>query len=163
MQKLIWYPGDSWGEVSGGLPLFRGFSRPSNNQVIDIQSPSNRLPQNMPLDVQSRMDDWFFKRFGMRFRESSLFATGDITTAQSYAGDRGQIRQLKPKDRFCFCWSPECADLYNEFEYSGRTESVEALLDRLSFQCDELEEALLSHNEIMLVCTAVEATLVTGT
>lgn len=160
MQQLIWYPADSWNAASGGLPLFRGFSRPSDNPIIDIQSPSNRLPRNMPLEVQTKIDDWFFKRFKMRFRESSLFVTGDIHTAQSYAGDWGQIRQLKPKERFCFCWSRECADLYNEFENSNRTESVEALLDRLNFQCDELKAAILSNNEIMLVCPAVEATLI---
>lgn len=114
----------------------------------------------MPLDVQIRMDDWFSERFGIRFRESSLFATGDQHVAQSYAKDWGQVRVLKPKDKYCFCWSPECADLYNEFSNSRDTESVEAMLRRLDFQCDHLEEAILSHHEIMLVCPLVEATLI---
>lgn len=96
----------------------------------------------------------------MRFRESSLFATGDLHKAQNYAADWGQVRQLEPKERFCFCWSPECVDLYNEFENSKRTESVEDLLAGLNFQCDGLEAAILSHHEIMLVCSDVEATLI---
>lgn len=106
------------------------------------------------------MDDWFFNRFGMRFRESSLFATGDFHTAQGYATDWGQVRRLEPKERFCFCWSPKCIDLYNEFESLVGTESVEDLLARLDFQCDDLEAAILSHHEIMLVCHAVKATLI---
>lgn len=105
------------------------------------------------------MDEWFFDRFGMRFRESSIFATGDLHAAQSYANDWGQVRRLEPKERFCFCWSPKCADLYNEFESSMSSESVEALLARLEFQCEDLEAAILSHHEIMLVCPSVEATL----
>lgn len=98
----------------------------------------------------------------MRFRESSLFATGDLHKAQNYAADWGQVRQLEPRGRFCFCWSPECADLYNEFENSKLTESIEDLLARLDFQCDDLEAAILSHNEIMLVCPDIEATLITS-
>jgi hypothetical protein len=160
MQQLIWYAADSWKTASRGKPLFRGFSRPSADPVIRIQSPSNRVPKDMPRDVQIEMDDWFFQRFGMRFRESSLFATGDPHTAQNYATDWGQVRQLEPKERFCFCWSPKCADLYNEFENPKRTESIEDLLVRLDFQCDDLEAAILSHNEIMLVCPDIEATLI---
>jgi hypothetical protein len=160
MQQPIWHAANLWKTASGGRPLFRGFSKPSDDPIICIQSPSKRIPLNMPIDVQTKMDDWFSKRFGMRFRESSLFATGDLYTAQSYANDCGQVRQLEPKERFCFCWSPECTDLYNEFENSKGSESVEALLARLDFQCDDLEAAILSHHEIMLVCPAVEATLI---
>lgn len=97
----------------------------------------------------------------MRFRESSLFATGDLHTAQNYATDCGQVRRLEPKERFCFCWSPECVDLYDEFENSKPTESVEDLLARLNFQCNDLKAAILSHHEIMLVCSDIEATLIT--
>lgn len=160
MKQLIWHPADSWNEASGGLPLYRGFSRPTDGPVIFIQSPSNRVPLNMPPDVQTRMDDWFFVRFGMRFRESSLFATGDLHAARSYATDRGQVRRLAPEEQFCFCWSPKCADLYNEFESSKGPESVDALLARLEFRCEDLEAAILSHHEIMLVCPSVQATLV---
>ena len=96
----------------------------------------------------------------MRFRESSLFATGDLHTALNYATGLGQVRQLEPKERFCFCWSPECVDLFNEFENSKSTESVEDLLTRLDFQCDDLEAAILSNHEIMLVCSVIEATLI---
>jgi hypothetical protein len=160
MQQLIWHPADSWKTASGGRPLFRGFSKPSENPIICIQSPLNRVPLNMPPDVQTKMDDWFFKRFGMRFRESSLFVTGDVHVAKGYAGDWGQVRRLEPKARFSFCWSPKCADLYNEFENSPNTESVDALLARLDFQCDDLRAAILSNHEIMLVCPAVKATLI---
>ena len=106
------------------------------------------------------MDNWFFKRFGVRFRASSIFATGDMHAAQGYANDWGQVRRLEPKERFCFCWSPECADLYNEFEGSKGAESVDALLARQNFQCDNLRAAILSHHEIMLICTVIEATLI---
>lgn len=106
------------------------------------------------------MDDWFFNRFGMRFRESSLFGTGDLVTAQGYAKDWGQVRRLEPKDKFCFCWSPDCADLYNEFVNSRSTESVEDMLERLDFQCNDLGAAIRSHNEVMLVCRDIEATVV---
>lgn len=77
-----------------------------------------------------------------------------------YAGVQGQIRRLEPKDRFCFCWSPKCADLYNEYTKSKDTESVECLLERLNFQCDDLKAAIQSGNEVMLVCPAVTATLI---
>lgn len=147
----------NWTADSQGLPLYRGFREKNAVAMMKIQSPTDRHPMHMPHDVQSRIDNWFEVRFGVRFRQRSLFATGDITIAKAYSEDSGEVRHLRVAADYFFCWSPFSEDLFQEWQMSPVAESVEQMLERLQFQCDGLADAIKSRHEIMLVCPAIEA------
>ena len=161
MQKSIWVPPHSWCEQVNGQMLYRGFSRRVEGRVLTIASPELRQPRNMPVDVQTSIDNWFERKFGIRFRQRSLFATGSLEIAESYASERGEVRSLEPQADFCFCWSEECVDLYSEYQQSYSGESIDQLMERLDFRCDNLDYALRTGNEIMFVCRQVAATRLT--
>lgn len=149
-----------WDELTKGQPLYRGFSIKLKNASVQIASPRNRSPVSMPLSIQTEMDNWFETRFGIRLRERSIFATGNIEIAKHYAGDYGEIRVLRPIEPFCFFWSEYCADLYEEYENMPRDESIPELLHRLEFKSIDLDRALQSSHEIMFVGTTFQADLI---
>ncbi len=153
----IWNSENKWEELTSGLKVLRGFGMHASEQAITICSPVARTPVNMPQSVQVELDNWFESRFGVRFRQRSIFATGSFEVAQSYARDAGEVRALRPATDFCFCWSPLCEDLYGAYEESSSSESISEMLDRLEFRCDDLHSAILSENEIMLICSSVKA------
>jgi hypothetical protein len=157
---IIWFEAVQWDELSGEQPLYRGFSKKIEGVSVQISSPENRSPVSMPLGIQTEMDNWFENRFGMRFRQRSLFATGSLEAATHYAADHGEVRVLRPIAPFCFCWSEQCADLYEEYENMPRDESIPELLQRLEFKCVDLDQALQSSHEIMLIGTTFQADLI---
>lgn len=112
---------------------------------------------HMPPEVQIEIDNWFESRFGVRFRQRSIFSTGSMEVAREYARGTGEVRVLRPEVDFCFCWSPLCVDLYGAYEDADRHESISALLEHLQFRCDDLSSAIRSKHEIMLVCSSVQA------
>ena len=137
----------------------RGFSTRSHEQTFHFSSPENRVPVSMQQHTQVEIDDWFETHFGVRFRQRSIFSTGSFEVARNYARDTGEVRVLRPTADYCFCWSPLCEDLFGEYIDSPSGESIPMLLKRLEFRCDDLASAILSNNEIMLVCSDVRATL----
>jgi hypothetical protein len=150
----MWMSAHNWSQVTQGKLLFRGAAWRSTAEVVTIASPADRTPVSMPLDAHKRIDDCFEKQFGLRFRSRSLFTTGNLTTAASY----GEVRSVVAIGDFCFCWSPHVADLYAEVAINrGNNESIEDMVARLSYRCDDLASAIASGNEIMLVGSAFEA------
>lgn len=150
----MWMSADTWSQAVQGELLLRGAAWGSTAEVVTIASPINRTPVNMPLYVHERIDDCFERQFGLRFRSRSLFTTGDPAIASSY----GNIRSVVPIEEFCFCWSPHAVDLYSEVALNmGRNETIEEMVARLSYRCNDLASAIKSGNEIMLVGSAFEA------
>lgn len=82
----MWMRAQDWGQMVQGKHAFRGAKWPSTDKVITLKSPADRAPRNMPLDVHTRIDDYFEKQFGVRFRSRSLFATGDPQIAAHSLG-----------------------------------------------------------------------------
>ncbi|MCT6717231.1 hypothetical protein [Acidovorax sp. K2F] len=154
----IWNSEHVWDEQSKGLKLFRGFPIRVSEETVTFGSPEERTPVNMPPLVQLEIDNWFEARFGVRFRQRSIFSTGSLDVARDYARDTGEVRALRPLADFCFCWSPLCGDLYGAYMDSHSSETIPTLLGRLEFRCDDIHSALLSENEVMLVCSSVQAT-----
>ncbi|WP_157158300.1 hypothetical protein [Delftia sp. Cs1-4] len=153
----IWNSEKKWEEFSSGLRVLRGFGIRSSEKSITLHSPAARTPVNMPQSVQVEIDNWFETRFGIRFRQRSIFGTGSFEVAQSYTRDFGEVRALRPEADFCFCWSPLCEDLYGAYQECSPSESIADMLDRLDFRCNDLYSAILSGNEIMLVCSSIQA------
>lgn len=146
-----------WDNLSDGLLLLRGFRARASGEVVILSSPSDRSPVHMPLVVQVEIDNWFELRFGVRFRQRSLFCTGSMDVARDYARSDGEVRALRPNAVFSFCWSPLCVDLYGAYMDAVKCEPITDLLERLQFKCDDLSSAIRSGHEIMLVCDSVLA------
>jgi len=72
----------------------------------------NRTPIDTPEDTQELIDDWFEKRTGIRFRESSVFATGNPANAEAY----GSLSVMFPVGKFNYAWSPVYDDLTSSLE-----------------------------------------------
>lgn len=150
----MWMCAENWNELTRGKRVLRGAKWGSAGKEVSIASPVNRTPVSMPLYIHMRIDDYFESRFGLRFRSRSLFATGSPMIAKQY----GEIRSLIATRDFCFCWSPHATDLYEEVALNrGSNESIEDMLARLSYRCDDLAGAIESGNEIMLVGAAFVA------
>ncbi len=152
-----WKTPKSWIADVGGHVLYRGFAKICGEDSKLISSPVNRVPKHMPPEVQVRIDDWFETRFGVRFRQRSIFSTGSIEIAKQYAQDWGEVRVLRPLNTYAFCWSRNSVDLFGEYEEKANGETVEAWLDRLEFTTDDISGAIESKREVMLVCESVEA------
>jgi len=153
----MWIQASEWARMVGGRRMYRGFTKKATGDMLNIHSPQNRVPRDMPSEIQAQMDFWFEQNLGFRYRQGAIFVTGDLDIARQYAGDHGEVRTLQPTGPFHFCWGRQSNDLYGEYVDMRANESVTELLQRLEFQCGDLAGALDSGNEIMLVGAAFQA------
>jgi hypothetical protein len=149
----MWLEAGQWSVATDGRTALRGANWGSEEPVLIVPSPANRMPVSTPLHVHMLVDDFFERRFGVRFRSRALFATSNPTTAAKY----GAVRQLVPQADFCYCWSPVVADLFEELLHKDPNEPFGDFLDRMSYRCHDLAGALESGNEVMLVGAKFEA------
>lgn len=138
---------------SSGKDIFRGFSHDSPDFSIEFPSPKNRQPKDTPENIHLEMDNWFFEKFGMRFRSQATFVTGSLFVASNY----GNVRKIVPLEDYYFCWSKISKDLFGQFQIKSEFESIESMMNRLNFQCDDLNAAISSGNEIMIICQKFSA------
>jgi len=127
------------------IKLYRGFTNLPNINTI-IKTRKNRKPSNLDFKLHYEIDNYFFKRFGIKFRSQSVFCTGDIETAKAY----GKVAEIKPIGDFEVCWSPKCFDMFEIEDYPKM--DIEEFIIRNEYQIGNLEEAIKSGNEIMLYC-----------
>jgi len=69
----------------------------------------DRIPTDTPLPLHNAIDDWFFKKFGVRSRSNALFATFDHQSAVSY----GNVYCIFPIGAYTVISSHKYYDLYN--------------------------------------------------
>ena len=150
-QNDLWFQPAQWASLTENLPVFRGTGQTKPEREVQIGSPQDRTPVNMPKLVQKEIDDCFEKMFGLRFRQRSLFVTGSFNVAKVYAKDYGEVRTIRPSTPFCFCWGLNSKDLYFEYMEMPHGESIEDLIIRLDFRTGNLAQAIQSGHEIMLV------------
>ena len=150
--KGAWLKGDEWEQLRGGLPVYRGFSRPVAEDKITIYAPADRKPKNIPEAAHRIIDDWFLHRFGVRFRTQAVFGTGSLEKAIAHAGDDGEIGLISPNAEFAFCWSPQSYDLFGEYAQLTSDDQIADMLESLQFSAENLEQAVMSGHEIMLAC-----------
>jgi len=148
-------------------PLFRGmrglvFDPP----IARISVNQNRQPVDMEPGIQKIIDDWFSERTKVRFRQQSLFCSGDITTAKIYQEEEIGPLIVVPIGPYHYTWSPTYRDLYDEINWSSITvyvpstkdeptveEKIDELLTKGNYQFDTgIREAIDSNHEIMLAC-----------
>lgn len=151
--KGNWFEVEQWDTLSGGLPVYRGFSRPLTEGTNHIAPPTDRQPKNIPMAAHRIIDQWFLERFGFNFRTRALFGSGSTEKAEAHA-EGGEIGLIRPAADFMFCWSPHSYDLFGEYAQLESDEQLPELLERLEFSTENLDEAIRSGHEIMLASDA---------
>lgn len=147
--KGNWFGVEQWDTLSGGLPVYRGFSRPLAEGKNPISPPTDRQPKNIPVAAHRLIDQWFLERFGFNFRTRALFGSGSIDKATIHAED-GEVGIIRPSSDFMFCWSPHSYDLFGEYAQLQSDDEIAALLEKLEFTTENLDQAIMSGHEIML-------------
>ncbi|WP_415396242.1 hypothetical protein [Sulfurimonas sp. CS5] len=88
------------------MKLYRGFKNLPQIDTI-ITTRKNRKPKHLPLELHEKVDEYFFNKFGIKFRSQSVFCTGKMKSALDY----GKVAIIEPVGHFEICWSPKCYDL----------------------------------------------------
>lgn len=136
------------------IPLWRGISRfefDDNEPLRIVPVNQSRRPMHIKADIQNALDDWFEQKFGIRFRQSSAFCTGNQYDAASY----GTAVIVLPVGDYDYCWSPDVGDLFIELQ-RNKGLTMQALLEQNHYKCNEgLISAIESSNEIMLHCQSI--------
>jgi hypothetical protein len=103
--------------VRGGFDYYRkndNLLYSGRNTRADMFKKSvrtDRKPKDTSEDVQKFVDEAFKKKFGVKARSSSLFATGRVDTAQGYGNS---VYTIFPIGKYKVIWSPNIMDLYND-------------------------------------------------
>lgn len=120
----------------------------------------DRQPMSTNKHVHEIIDEWFSINFGVSARSKSMFCVGDraLPIASSY----GVVYAVFPMGRFHAFWSPDINDLYDELDGNdiGRHSDDEEIIDFMDSQHyidGELEKAMNSTSEIMIVCDSYYA------
>lgn len=91
-------------------PLWRGIKEQA--PYLEKQVRKDRKPTDTLEIVHQIVDRYFEKKFGVRFRSNSVFATSTSSLAEEFAGKYGSLYVIFPKGNFSFAWSPNVKDLY---------------------------------------------------
>lgn len=147
----VWFEAEQWESLTGGLPVYRGFTRPLEGDTWHLQAPVNRSPKNIPEHDHHLIDAWFLDNFGAAFRSGAVYGTGHFEKAKEHAGLEGEVAIVRPNAEFTFCWSPQCYDLMGEYAQKEAEQALTDFLMGLGFQQHDLEQAIMAGHEIMLI------------
>jgi hypothetical protein len=148
--------------------MFRGVTSTFRTDINIIKCPVNRRSRDTDSTIHHAADDFFFEKFGVRYRSNALFVTGDLDEAGNYGSMMdGKEYIIFPRGAFKFCWSPKVQDFYAASEgssprYDGDdeeelTQLLFHWLETLEYKNTDLPSAINSRNEIMLHCTTAYA------
>ncbi|WP_267123035.1 hypothetical protein [Xanthomonas sacchari] len=154
MKDLLssWNNHQALNDLAPELKLYRGFAGHDPRKTIVISSPENRTPRDVPIEIQIMADNYFEEKFGIRFRQRGIFCSGDISVARNYANSEADVRVISALTDFGFCWSPKVKDLYESLPYFDGTEKTfHSFLESANYKTSDLEAAIRSGNEIILV------------
>lgn len=128
------------------IKLFRGFENRPNIGTINYVD-KNREPSDTSIEIHNKANEVFNEKFGIKFRESSVFCTGDLNEAREY----GDVAIIEPLGDYIICWSPSCKDFYHD-TFDLETNEIENFIFTSNYQTCDIEKAILSCNEIMIHC-----------
>ncbi len=117
-----------------------------------------RQPRDMPLAVHQALDGWFSDRFGVKYRGSSLFCTGDAAVAAGYTTEKSALISIEPLGDYSLCYSPVCKDLFGHYQFywaspETTVEDIKADMDSLGFVHrvnGGIQQAAVTGHEVML-------------
>lgn len=122
----------------------------------------------MPNAIHMLLSEWFVDHFGVDYRGSSLFCTGDASIAAGYKTSSSTLISIEPLDDYCVCFSTKCKDLFGHYQFywnvaGTSVEKIREDMGALGFvhQCNGgLEAAATSGHEVMLVAERFRYSLV---
>lgn len=86
--------------------LYRGMKNKPNFFIGNIRP--DRRPTDTPVSIHEFIDNWFYKKFGVRFRSNAMFATKNSFSAATY----GASYIVFPIGEFKYCYSNDIEDVY---------------------------------------------------
>lgn len=88
-------------------PLYMGMNGNSDISVNNFKSNKNAT-SHIPSGINKYLDDWFYKKFGVKFRSNALFTTAD----SDMASNQGTTYVVFPIGDFKYCYSNYVEDMY---------------------------------------------------
>jgi len=146
---------------SGGLPMFRGYtSSNGGGGTIDIRK--DRKPRDSSQVTHDLLDQYFLKKVGAKIRSEGMFVTGDIKAAKYY----GHPYFVFPVGEFKFVWGTYNGDPVRDTFFATQNITdlmavntkdkipgiVDKVMDQVHWQTTNLEEAIKSKAEIVVLC-----------
>lgn len=137
------------------LSFFRGMSEkyPTDRPFVH-RVRSHRRPKDSSQNFHGIADQWFYERFGIRYRSNVVCVTSRELTALAYAATPAHVMRIVPLSEYRYCWSPNASDLLflaKEMAQASQKEIFSAL-ELLGYQEDGLEKASATGHEVMLHC-----------
>jgi hypothetical protein len=100
----------NWDNLGIGL-LYTG-RKVYISAISKSQVRKDRKPKDTPEEIHKLLDDWFYKKFGVRSRSNAVFATKNYDVAKDY----GTPFLIFPIGKYTAISSDRIDDLYNEIE-----------------------------------------------
>lgn len=135
------------------LEFYRGMSNqyPIDRPVL-VETRKNRVPRDTIPEVHIAADDWFNKRFGVRYRSQSVFLTSRCAVARGYGATPEHAFRVLPLGQYSFCWSPVADDMLKLMYDGVQAKDCPARLEAARYSENDLLEAHDSGHEVMLFC-----------
>lgn len=149
--------------------MYRGMPFKAEGSVV-MTVRKDRKPLDTGMGLHTVMDEWFFEKFGHRARSQGLFVTGDTKQVSLY----GERFIIFPVGEYEYIWSPMVRDLYKmdwnkEMGKSKQffdplkkdtqltldpqqTMLVRGVLERFQYQTDNINDALRTKHEVVMMC-----------
>ena len=111
----------------------------------------NRRPKDTSIDIHDWVDNWFYKKFGIKARSNTIFCTSHKGYALSY----GNLFVIFPIGKFEVIWSSRLKDLFNKADMNRGLEKWSKNFlefNAKTYKKGDLQGAIKSENEIMLHC-----------
>lgn len=135
--------------------LYRGFKQPLTSAVqVNIFHQSPRTPTHTSLEVHEYADEWFFHKFGIKARSTTIICSTDFSQSRSY----GASYRITADNPFAIIYSPLVRDfLEHQAELSSPSPSQEevwAWLEEKKYTMVMAAENIESDflGEVMLCC-----------
>ena len=106
---------------------------------------TDRHPKDTPKRVSGLMDDWFKKKFGIRFRSEAMFVTSKSYTASAF----GHVYIVFPIGDYDYCWSKVYSDLTDDAS-DAVTNNVHRYPEEYKYLVDKYSNIKKEHLEEIL-------------
>lgn len=129
------------------LPFLRGISTNSAHPFV-AHVRKDRQPRDLAIELHEAADEWFLRRFGIKFRSQSIFVTSLHVVASGYGC---QTVRIIPLGNYRYCWSRTTSDLLLLLKGKSANE-VWGILDAAQYVDSDLSDAHSKGHEVMLHC-----------
>jgi len=144
----------------GGNRIFRGMHVDHKSFIKEYKVNKARPPKDTPMNIHKTADEWFNKKFHIKFRSQGLFGFGAVVSANNY----GRVYTIFPIGEFDYCYSNAYDDLTEiisaKAPAKATAEDIEEILEDgyYKFNVDLVKVINKKEwNEIMISCDSYYA------